>query len=450
MSPKDPRDELVEELVRLRSVINAAEARCAAITRYLADLDDGHPLGCVSVTQFLSWQAGLSTGAAKALIEVGDRLGELPSLAAAAEAGEVSVWQARAIASAAVDDDEAAGLVEIARYSTCSQLETACRHIARTRAAGDDREQAAHRARRLRTWWSAQGTLRVDGELGVEAGAVLRTALDRAVEELPDDVADDAEDRQAAWQADGLELLARAFLDSGDDDRSSPSAPPGHLSVHIGLERLVDRAELDAASVVSDTEFPEPDPADGPTAEDRALAELCRLGWHGPGVADALVRRLCCDATIQAVVRDPDGNPLALGRRVHLVTPRLRRALYARDDGCCQAPGCDAHRFLHAHHLVAWADGGPTELANLALLCSWHHRMVHDGLLVVTMVDGRPEVSHTRPPPSWRPPPIRHVLTAAAAAGVTPRPDAATSRWEGDSIDYACFDAAFLNRPQLN
>jgi hypothetical protein len=42
------------------------------------------------------------------------------------------------------------------------------------------------------------------------------------------------------------------------------------------------------------------------------------------------------------------------------------------------------------------------------------------------------------------------MLTAVAAAGVTPRPDAARSRWEGDHIDYACFDAAFLDRPQLN
>jgi hypothetical protein len=60
------RGQLVAELVGLRSVINAADARCAAITRELSELEDGHPLGCVSVTRFLSWQAGLTTGAAKA------------------------------------------------------------------------------------------------------------------------------------------------------------------------------------------------------------------------------------------------------------------------------------------------------------------------------------------------------------------------------------------------
>jgi hypothetical protein len=259
---EERRDALVAELVELRSVINAADARCAAITKELADLEDGHPLGCTSVTQFLSWQAGLSGGAAKALIAVGERLEQLPSLQHAAAAGELSVWQARAIAAAAVDDDEAAGLVQIARHATCSQLETACRHLARSRAAGDDREAAAHRARRLRTWWSGQGTLRVDGELGAEAGALLRTALDRAADELPDDTADDADDRHAARHADGLELLARAYLDTpaGDcSDRASSNPPPGHLSIHISLERLL---QLD----LCDSEPAGSDPADGPTA----------------------------------------------------------------------------------------------------------------------------------------------------------------------------------------
>jgi hypothetical protein len=269
------RDALVAELVKLRSVVNAAEARCAAITRELADLEDGHPLGCVSVTQFLSWQAGLSGGAARALIEVGDRLEELPSLKVAADAGELSVWQARAIASAAVDDDEAAGLVEIARHSTCGQLETACRHLVRSRAAGDDRERAAHRARRLRMWWCAQGTLRVDGELGAEAGAILRSAIDRAVEELPEDAADDADDGQAARQADGLELLARAFLDAADDHPTSSGPPPGHLSVHIGLERLL---RLDTCDTRLGDAACEPGPADGPTAADKELSEPTRRG----------------------------------------------------------------------------------------------------------------------------------------------------------------------------
>ena len=452
------RDGLVAELVELRSVINAAEARCAAITAELSALDDGHPLGCVSTVQFLSWQAGLSGGAARALITVGERLEELPSLQQAADAGEVSIWQAKAIAAAAVDDDEAAGLVEIARYSTCAQLETACRHIVRSRAAGDDAEAAAHRARRLRTWWSAQGTLRVDGELGAEAGAILSDALDRAAEQVPDEAAGDTDDSRAARRADALELLARAFLDDDIDEQSSSGPPPGHLSIHVGLDRLLDLygddphvkgGPVEAGPVEGGPAGqPATDPAEGPSAQDKELAELCRLGWHGVGVADTLLRRLCCDATIQAVIRDPDGNPLALGHRHRGVNRRLRRALHRRDGGRCQASGCDTRRFLHAHHIIPWAQGGPTELPNLVLLCSWHHRMLHDGLLTVTMVEGRPEVTMTRPPPRWQRQPVDELATAATAAGIQPRPDAARSRWEGDHIDYACFDAAYLNRPR--
>jgi hypothetical protein len=277
--------------------------------------------------------------------------------------------------------------------------------------------------------------------LGTEAGAVLCEALDRAARGVPDEVVDGAEDRHAARQADAVEVLARTFLATGDAESSSPTdPPPGHLSVHIGLDRLL---EADGSPTAEADH-----PADGPTAEDQALWQLRRLGWDGPGVADSLVRRLCCDASIQAVIHDPDRNPLALGRRHRVVNRRLRRALHHRDGGRCQAPGCDARRFLHAHHIIPWTRGGVTDLPNLLLLCHWHHRMVHDGLLTVTTVDGRPRVTATRADPIPRPPPVRGVAHAAATAGITPRPDAARSRWEGDRIDYWCFDAAFVNRPQ--
>ncbi len=33
----------------------------------------------------------------------------------------------------------------------------------------------------------------------------------------------------------------------------------------------------------------------------------------------------------------------------------------------------------HAHHIQHWADGGPTSLDNLILLCGHHHRLIHAG-----------------------------------------------------------------------
>ncbi|MCY4427846.1 MAG: HNH endonuclease signature motif containing protein, partial [Halieaceae bacterium] len=69
---------------------------------------------------------------------------------------------------------------------------------------------------------------------------------------------------------------------------------------------------------------------------------------------------------------------LNLSRKHRLVQPALRRALEARDRGC-RYPGCSHERWLDAHHVVHWADGGETSLENTLLLCSSHHRLLHEG-----------------------------------------------------------------------
>jgi hypothetical protein len=56
----------------------------------------------------------------------------------------------------------------------------------------------------------------------------------------------------------------------------------------------------------------------------------------------------------------------------------MKRALWARDRGC-SFPGCDRKHYVDAHHLEHWADGGATSLENLTLLCSHHHRLLHEG-----------------------------------------------------------------------
>ncbi|MFC4854143.1 HNH endonuclease signature motif containing protein [Actinophytocola glycyrrhizae] len=88
-------------------------------------------------------------------------------------------------------------------------------------------------------------------------------------------------------------------------------------------------------------------------------------------------------------------QPLDVGRRQRLVTGPLRRALIARDRGCV-APGCDRPpEWYEAHHLVHWANGGATSLDNTALLCGYHHTLVHQGKWTARMIDGVP---HFVPP----------------------------------------------------
>ena len=90
------------------------------------------------------------------------------------------------------------------------------------------------------------------------------------------------------------------------------------------------------------------------------------------------VRRLACDADTVMIVEDEDGTPLNVGRKTRTVPTAIRRALQARDKGCV-FPGCCNTRFVDAHHVKHWSAGGVTSLDNLILLCSRHHRLVHEG-----------------------------------------------------------------------
>jgi hypothetical protein len=118
----------------------------------------------------------------------------------------------------------------------------------------------------------------------------------------------------------------------------------------------------------------------------------------GPVVSMDTARRLSCDGNIETITEDSRGKPVSVGRRSRKVPPHLMRALRHRDGGC-RYPGCRRRRWLHAHHLRHWAEGGETDLENLALLCGFHHRLVHDegwkmrgdpfGGLVFLRPDGR-------------------------------------------------------------
>ncbi|MGI8415919.1 MAG: HNH endonuclease signature motif containing protein [Nakamurella sp.] len=96
-----------------------------------------------------------------------------------------------------------------------------------------------------------------------------------------------------------------------------------------------------------------------------------------------------CDAGIIPVVLGSDGEILDMGRTQRLFTSGQVKALWLRDPHCTFT-GCDARaHWCHAHHLWHWIDGGPTDLANAALLCGRHHTIVHRDQLAGTVVDGQ-------------------------------------------------------------
>ena len=97
------------------------------------------------------------------------------------------------------------------------------------------------------------------------------------------------------------------------------------------------------------------------------LATLCGDGCgaeieDGPVIHPETARRLACDARLEMVLHDTDGAAVGIGWASRNVPPWLVRQLRHRDGGCV-LPGCEARRFLHAHHIVLWPVG-PTDLYN--------------------------------------------------------------------------------------
>jgi len=89
-------------------------------------------------------------------------------------------------------------------------------------------------------------------------------------------------------------------------------------------------------------------------------------------------RRLVCDARLQINLEDSESNVLGVGRITRTIPPWLARQLRKRDQGC-RYPGCGRTRWIHFHHRIHWAHGGPTDLDNLISVCLFHHRLLHEG-----------------------------------------------------------------------
>jgi hypothetical protein len=212
-------------------------------------------------------------------------------------------------------------------------------------------------------------------------------------------------------QADALALLAETALHHDLDP--GPAAERYQVVVHVD------------APVLADPEAPGQSVLEG--------------GTH---ISAETSRRLACDATRVVMRHDVDGRTVEVGARTRTIPPALRRALQHRDRGC-RFPGCGAS-FGQGHHIRHWAQGGPTTLSNLAMLCRRHHRAVHEeGFQVERVPDGglrfrRPDgglLADVPPPPKVPDDPVQALRARNEAAGRWL--DANTTRpgWLGESLD---------------
>jgi Domain of unknown function (DUF222) len=178
--------------------------------------------------------------------------------------------------------------------------------------------------------------------------------------------------------------------------------------------------------------------------EPQALTEdapdaCCELD-NGPALPAETARRLACDASLVAIA-ERGGRPLSVGRKTRTIPPALRRALRARDGGCC-FPGCSQRRFVDAHHLRHWAHGGETKLSNLLLLCRHHHRLVHEGGFGVSQTpDGgatfsRPDGRTIRTVPRNRRGSRRELWRSNRDAGLDITAETAVARSAGERLDH--------------
>jgi hypothetical protein len=95
----------------------------------------------------------------------------------------------------------------------------------------------------------------------------------------------------------------------------------------------------------------------------------------GIPLPDAMVEKLRAGASIEPVLVDADGAPVAVGRRTSALSPKVTRAVLLRD-GHCHCGNCDLRYGLHVHHLRPRSWGGGDDLSNLAMVASVHHPLL--------------------------------------------------------------------------
>ncbi len=377
--PTSSIDQLGDEIAELSAHLDAATARLLDLIREF-DAREGWNTGFRSCAAWLSWRVGLDLGAARERVRVARALPTLPLFAQALARGELSYAKVRALTRVATPETEER-LLAVARIGTACHVERIVRGWRRVDRYAEARETAhRHKSRALHVYQDEDGMWIVRGRLTPEVGAVLVQALDAGREALyqqrrtfnvdstreagfiPQDVSAETPSMEHQ-RADALALVAETALHHGID----PGAPGERYQVVVHVD----------APVLADPDQP------GQSVLD-----------DGTHVSAETSRRLACDASRVVMQHARDGRVVEVAARTRTIPPALRRALQHRDHGC-RFPGCGV-RFGQGHHIRHWAQGGPTTLSNLALLCRRHHRAVHEeGYQIERQPDG--ELQFRRP-----------------------------------------------------
>ena len=393
-------DELFAELSQLCGQRNAVDGR---IVEIVAELErDGlwSNTGARSVAALVAWKAGVSPNNAGAIAAVAHRCAQFPRLTAGLRAGRFSLDQVAVIAQGGADGSDA-HYTRLAEHATVAQLRTAVK--LQPRPEPDPDPDAA----------PTPGPVPGISKTGDGKFDFWRITLPHA----------ESATFQAALAAhrDALIGAWRHQHPTGDGDGTTTGGGDGDGTGGDGADGGAGRAPMPTTldAFLRLVEFGwDAEATARPHAQHTTVvvhvdvAERIAALHVGPVLPDSVRRYLSCDATCE-VWFERDGQVIGHGRSTRTVGRRLRRILEQRDR-CCVVPGCSATAGLHAHHIKHWEDGGETTLDNLCLLCPYHHRMHHRGLLNITgpatrlritEAGGRPLTPGSLARPPQHPPP---------------------------------------------
>jgi Domain of unknown function (DUF222) len=365
-------DQLVADL---DEVEHAARQLDVVRARRLSELERRQVWSCDGHLSLASWLASrhrLSHAVAASHIRTARALEQMPVMAQAFAAGDVSSSAVTLLAHARDAAPERfaraeQALVDAASTLPVDRLQTT---VARWRAMADaeraaEDDEARHERRAVSTVVTLDGMVESTLKLAPSDGQVYLTAI-RAAEDAEVRSLKGPDPRTPGQRrADALVQVCRHYLDA--QDRPAVAGERPHVIVTVDVESL-GRSE------------------DAPGTARSAGARLADVG--AISAEEALM--WACDAQVTRVITDAASRPLDVGRTVRITPPWIRKALVVRD-GSCAFPNCGRPpSWCDPHHVVHWTNGGPTALSNLVLVCRRHHRLIHHKRFSVEMVDGLP------------------------------------------------------------
>ena len=407
---------------RVRAALDALEARLLTAA---ADRTFDPAAGL----EMLRAGGGCSQREARRRLRRAEALDQMPAVAGALAAGDITAEHADALAQAArttsaetVNDDTA--LLEKTKTLPADLAAREATDWAHRRQTEADREAKFRRQRQLRshrTWSDGEGMINFRTRLDPVTGAQARAVIDDISNRLyqADGGRDAKADQTRTWTQRNADAFAAALginpipgLGAQAATRPRTGTEPGNG--HDPHPASPNGAQQQAAEPVS---------PNGPqsSAGTRGLREnrpppsrrnqilviahtdaitgadpdaRCEIPGTGP-IPRSELERLACEAELFGALFDGNGLPLWHGRRTRTVTPQQWRMLIARDRGCVLCAASPGH--CHAHHIVPWTAPaeGPTDIDNLVLVCNRHHHHIHQHDLTLTRAPDGQWSTHT-------------------------------------------------------